>query len=243
MAIRFSTGLRDKMYGTGRATIHASKAANTISFDNATSQIRDSGNGLLAAGFLVGDLVLAFGTANNNTTFTVTVAAAGALTVTPAPTTEAAGTIFAIVAATGGQLRDVMRNFVMREYSGSQPATADAAVGTATLLVEYTNNGGTFAHGAAANGLNFDVSSAGVITTAAAETPKGTGLANGTAGWIRLCANPADNGLLSTTLPRIDMSVGTTSGVDALVATTAIQLGKIYYLNSGSFTFPYQYGV
>jgi len=243
MAIRFSTGLRDKMYGSDRALVHAALAGNNISFDNATGEIRHAGNGLLTAGFLVGDKVRAFGTANNNATFTVTAIVAGAATVTPAPTTEAAGTIFALAAATGGQLRDVMRNCVIREYSGSQPANADAAVGTATLLAEYTNNGEAFAHGAAANGLNFDVSSGGVIATAAAETPKGTGLANGTAGWIRICANPTDNGLLSTTLPRIDMSVGTTSGVDALVATTAIQLGKVYYLNSGSFTFPYQYGV
>jgi len=243
MAIRFSTSLRTKMYGSDRALVHAALAGNNISFDNASGEIRHAGNGLLTAGFLVGDKVRAFGTANNNTTFTVTAALAGALTVTPAPTTEAAGTIFALAAATGGSLRDVMRNFVMREYSGSQPASPDNAVGTATLLVEYTNNGGTFAHGAAANGLNFDAASANVIATAAGETPKGTGLANGTAGWIRLCANPADNGLASTTLDRIDMTVGTTSGVDALVATTAIQLGKVYYLNSGSFTFPLQYGV
>lgn len=242
MTIRFSTGLRDGMYGTGRATVHASKAAATISFDNASGEIRDSGNGLLTAGFLVGDKVYAFGTSSNNTTFTVTTALAGALTVTPAPTDEAAGTVFALVAASGGCLRDIMRNHVMREYSGAQPATADAAA-TGTLLVEYTDNAGAFVHGAAANGLNFDVSSGGVIATAAADTPKGLGLANGTAGWLRICANPSDSGALSTTLPRIDMSVGTTSGADAIVATTTVVTGKTYYLNSGSFTFPYQYGV
>lgn len=244
MAIRFSTGLRDKLYGTGRATVHFAMAANTISFDNASGEIRDSGSDFLTNGALVGDLVYAIGTSLNSATpFTVTSAAAGVLVVTPAPTDEAAGTIFALVAASGGCLRDIFRNCVIREYTGSQPANADAAVGTATLLTEYTNNGGTFAHGAAANGLNFDVSSGGVISLAAAETPKGTALANGTAGWLRICANPTDNGLLSTTLPRIDMSVGTVSGVDALVATTARTIGKAYYINSGSFTFPYQYGV
>jgi hypothetical protein len=230
------------MYGNSRATIQASMAAATISFDNATSAINDSGSGLITAGFLVGDLVTAFGTTSNNTTFTVTAAVAGALTVTPAPVTEAAGTIKAIVAAAGGQLRDVFRNCVIREYSGSQPANADTTVGTATLLCEYTNNGGAFAHGAAANGLNFDESSGGVIALAATETPKATALATGTAGWIRICANPTDNGLASTTLPRIDMAVGTTSGSDALVATTARTVSKSYYINSGTFTFPYQYG-
>lgn len=217
-------------------------AANTISFDNTTSQIRDSGNGLLTAGALVGDKVYAFGTATNNTSFTVTVAAAGALTVTPAPTTEAAGTIFALVAASGGQLRDAMRNCVVRAYTGSQPATADAAVGTATLLVEYSEDGGTFVHGTAANGLNWDASASGVLSfPATGETGKGTGLAAGTIGWMRICGNPADNGLLSTTLPRIDMAVSSSSGSDAQGAT-AIEVGKNYYLNTSTITFPYQVG-
>jgi hypothetical protein len=230
------------MNGNSRATVHASKAASTISFDNSTAQIRDSGNGLLTAGFLVGDKVYAFGTATNNTSFTVTVAAAGALTVTPAPTTEAAGTIFAIVAASGGQLRDVMRNCVCRAYSGSQPATADTAVGTATLLVEYSEDGGTFAHGSAANGLNFDASASGVISfPASTETAKGTGIAAGTIGWMRICGNPTDNGLVSTTLPRIDMAVSSSSGSDAEGAT-AIEVGKNYYLNTSTITFPYQAG-
>lgn len=241
MTVRFSTGLRDKMYGDDRATVHFTMAAATISFDNASAEIRDSGNGLLTAGALVGDKVYAFGTASNNTEFTVTAALAGALTVTPAPTDEAAGTVFALVAGSGGSLRDIMRNGVLRAYTGTQPATADTAVGTATKLLELTDDGGTFAHGTAANGLNFDESADGVITfPATGEVGKATALATGTIGWFRFCANPTDAGLASTVLPRIDMSsADLESG-----SPTSVTVDKIYYLNPGNtFTFPYQYGV
>lgn len=243
MTIRPSTSLRNKMNGVGRATVHAKLAGNNISFDNASGEIRHAGNGLLSAGFLVGDKVYAINTVSNSAaSFTVTAALAGALTVTPAPTDEAAGTVFALVAASGGSLRDVMRNCVVRGYSGSQPANSDAAVGTATLLVEYTNNGLAFVHGAAANGLNFDDSAAGIINfPLATETPKGIGLANGTIGWFRICANPADNGLASTTLDRIDMAVSTATTADA-VGSTAVEVGKYYYLNTSNLNFPYQYG-
>ncbi len=242
MTVRVSTGLRDKMLGSGRATLHGIMVANTISFDNASGEIRDSGSGLLTSGFLVGDVVYARGTSSNNAEFTVTAAVAGVLTVTPAPTDEAAGTIFALIAGSGGQFRDVMRNGVLRGYSGSQPTNADAAA-SGTLLLEITESGGVFVHGEAANGINWDTASAGTISKAVAETWKASGLATGTLGYIRICGNPADTGASSTVLPRVDMSVGTTSGADMLVATTAIVAGKIYYLNDGVFTFPYQYGI
>ena len=102
-----------------------------------------------------------------------------------------------------------------------------------------TDDGGAFVHGAPANGLNFQESSDGVIAfPGSGEVGKATGLTNGTLGWFRFCANPDDTGLASTTLPRIDMSIA-----DATLGTTAVVVDKIYYINSGSFTFPYQYGV
>lgn len=244
MALRVSSGCRNKRLGTGRASVVGHIAANTIAFTATPDEITDSGNGLLAAGFLTGDKVYGAGTASNNTSFTVTAAAAGALTVTPAPTPEGAGTVFSIASAQGvtnGGLRDIFRNGVLRVYSGSQPATADAAA-TGTLLLEFTESGGVFVHGAAANGLNWDDAVLGVINKAAAETWKATGIADGTAGWFRFCANPADTGLLSTSLARVDGSVGT-SGADMLVVSTAIVTSDIYYMNSSTFTDPMQYGL
>jgi len=243
MTIRTSTGLRNKVNGVGRATIHAAIAANTISFDNGTAEIRDSGNAFISSGFLEDDSVYAYNTVSNSVTpFTVTSVAAGVMVVSPAPTDEAAGTVFVLVAASGGSLKDVMRNCVVKGYSGSQPATADSAVGTATLLVQYTNDGGTFTPGSPDNGLNFQDSSDGSMNFPLSdETPKGIGLADGTIGWFRICGNAADNGLASTTLPRIDMAVSTASTADA-VGSTSVETGKYYYLNTSNLNFPYQYG-
>lgn len=108
-------------------------------------------------------------------------------------------------------IKEAMTDGVIRIYSGAQPATADSAV-TGTLLLEVTVNGGAFAHGSPTNGLEFDAPAAGVLGKASAETWRGTGLANGTAGWFRFCANPTDSGGISTTLARIDGSVARTGG-------------------------------
>ena len=40
----------------------------------------------------------------------------------------------------------------------------------------------------------------------------GSGIAAGVAGWARFCANPLDDGSASTTLSRVDMSVGKGTG-------------------------------
>jgi len=240
MALRLSTGLRNKILGQGRATIHALVALNTISFDNTSAEIRDSANGFVTAGFLKGDLIRVAGTASNNTTFTAVSVAAGVIVTTVAPTTEAAGTVFCLAAGTGTHLQDAMRNGVLRVYSGSQPTNADSAA-SGTLLAQFTVDGGTFVHGTATNGINWDNAASAVISKAAAETWKSTAVATGTAGWFRFCANPTDSGGASTTLPRVDGTVGT-SGADMLLVTTAITSTYVYYINSSALTLPYQYG-
>ena len=58
MALRVSSGCRNKRLGVGRASIVGHIAANTIAFTAAPDEITDSGNGLLSAGFLVGDEIL-----------------------------------------------------------------------------------------------------------------------------------------------------------------------------------------
>lgn len=243
MTIRVSTGARDMNLGIDKAAISIICAA-TISFDNASSEIRDSGNSLISVlKAQVGDVIYCKGTVSNNLPYTVTAALDGALTVTPAPVTEDAGPIFAIANGLGGSLRDVFRNGVLRFYTGTQVANADTAVGASTLLLEMTESGGIFVAGSPDNGLNLDVPANGAISKLTTETWKATGLASGTMGWCRLCANAEDTGLESTTLPRIDMSVGgTSSGADCLVATTAVVLDKVYYANDLTFNFPYQYG-
>lgn len=120
--------------------------------------------------------------------------------------------------ATG--LKEAFTDGVLRIYSGAQPTSADSAI-TGTLLLEITVNGGAFSHGSPTNGLEFDAPSSGVIAKAAAETWQGDGLAAGTAGWFRLCGNPLDDGSSSTTLARIDGSVGKT-GADLNLSNVSI---------------------
>lgn len=114
-----------------------------------------------------------------------------------------------ILNATG--IKEALADGVIRIFTGAQPATADSAV-SGTLLLEVTVNGGAFVHGTATNGLEFDAPADGVLSKAAAETWRGSGLATGTAGWFRFCANPVDSGGSSTTLARIDGSVARTGG-------------------------------
>jgi len=126
-----------------------------------------------------------------------------------------------ILNATG--IKEAMAAGVLRLYSGSQPASADSAI-SGTLLAEITVGGGAFAHGTATNGLDFDAPVAGILSKAAAETWRGDGLADGVAGWFRFCANPVDTGGSSTTLARIDGSVGR-SAADLNLSNTSIVTG------------------
>jgi len=113
-----------------------------------------------------------------------------------------------------------MANGVLRWYTGAQPANADQAA-TGTLLCEITESGGAFAHDSPTNGLNFDSPASGLISKATAEAWEGVGLAVGVAGWFRFCANPSDTGGVSTTLARIDGTLGKT-GADLYVANVNI---------------------
>lgn len=108
-------------------------------------------------------------------------------------------------------LKSALADGVLRFYSGAQPANADAAV-TGTLLAEITLNGGAFAHGSPTNGLEWDVPTGGTISKPAGVTWQGAGLVVGVAGWARFCANPLDDGSYSTSLARVDMSVGKGTG-------------------------------
>lgn len=229
------------MLGIGRPDIHFLKTGTDISFDNAGSTIDSTTTSFGDA--KIRDEVKVIGSTSNNTTFTVTSVATNELGVTPAPTDESAGAQVVLASARGvdsGSMKDIMADGVLRIYSGSQPANADAAV-AGTLLVEITVDGGAFVHGAQANGLYLDDASSGAISKPSGVTWKGTAVATGTAGWARWCANPSDTGGSSTTLARIDMSVGT-SNADLILVSTTITAALEYSLNNVTLTRPYQYG-
>lgn len=128
----------------------------------------------------------------------------------------------AVTAGSNG-LAGILKDGIIEIYSGSQPATADSAV-TGTLLATVTQNAGAFTPGVATNGLEFNAPSGNTLTKASGETWQYTGVAAGTAGYFRFKGNAVDAGGSSTSLPRIDGSIGTISG-DMILSTTTIVIG------------------
>ena len=110
---------------------------------------------------------------------------------------------------------------VIEIYTGTQPATADAAV-TGTLLGTVTLGSGAFTPGTATNGLTFAAASGGSVSKSG--TWSFNGIAEGTAGWFRFKGNAVDAGGVSTTLPRMDGSVAV-SGGDMALSNIAITIG------------------
>jgi len=99
------------------------------------------------------------------------------------------------------------------------PATADAAIGSATLLCTVSNN-------SAGTGINLaTTSSSGVIAKAAAETWSGEYVATGYPSFARWSAI-ADAGALSTTEKRLQLTVGTV-GKEFIISTALKTIGTI----------------
>lgn len=137
-----------------------------------------------------------------------------------------------------GAIKTTLANGVIHIYSGSQPATSDAAP-TGTLLGIVTLNAGAFSHGTATNGLEFDAASAATLNKAAAETWQFKGLAAGTAGWFRFIANAADSGALDSaeTYPRMDGRIST-SGAEMNMSNLSVAVDAISTIDSLSITWP-----
>lgn len=127
-------------------------------------------------------------------------------------------------------------NGVMEIYSGTQPATADAAT-TGTLLGTVTLNSGAFTPGTATNGLTFAAPSAGVVAKSGVWSFNG--LAVGTAGWFRLKGNAADAGGISTVLPRVDGSIAV-SGADLNLTNISITVSSPNTIDTFTWTTPAQ---
>lgn len=123
-----------------------------------------------------------------------------------------------------GAIKTQLADGVIYLYSGTQPSSADAAV-TGTLIATATVSGGAWSAGSATNGLEFGTVASATMDKAAAEEWKFTCTTAGTIGYGRFVGNAADNGAQSTTLPRIDFSVGVTSG-DMRMSKVTYALGE-----------------
>ncbi len=130
-------------------------------------------------------------------------------------------------------LKGLMKDGVIRVYSGAQPASADDAA-TGTLLGSITENGSAFTEGVATNGLEL-LAPSGRTVSKNATAWKFTGVAAGTMGWFRFQANAVDDDSSSTSLVRIDGSVGVTSG-DLRVTSVTSAVGSSATIDTFTIT-------
>lgn len=110
---------------------------------------------------------------------------------------------------------------------------------TTTLGAANVNIGSAVLGVSAINGLNWDMTAAGVISKDASELWEGLAVATGTAGWFRFEASPLDSGVLDSTeaFPRLDGAIGT-SGAELNLGNTAFVITVPQIVTSFQLTFP-----
>ena len=130
----------------------------------------------------------------------------------------------------GGSLKGALDGGLIKIYAGAAPASADDAVGGATLLC-------TVSLASAGTGINFDAAAAsGVISKAPGETWSGANAATGAAAWYRHVA-PADDGTLSTTQARIQGTVAV-AGADLNLSSVSLVSGATQTIDFYSVALP-----
>jgi hypothetical protein len=104
-----------------------------------------------------------------------------------------------------GSFKSAMDLGFLNIYTGTEPATADAALGAATLLCTISVNGG----GA---GLTFDTPAVGgVLSKTTGQNWQGTIVATQTATFFRF-VQPGDTGLLDAAAKRVQGNIALVGG-------------------------------
>jgi hypothetical protein len=129
-----------------------------------------------------------------------------------------------------GSVSSSLNGGLIKIYSGTVPASADSALGSAVLLcVISLNSTGT--------GISFAASaSGGILTKNLSEIWSGTNVASGTASFYRHTA-ALDTGESSTTQMRIQGSVGT-AGADLNLTSTSLINGAPQLIDYYSVAMP-----
>lgn len=135
-----------------------------------------------------------------------------------------------------GSLKDILANAVIAVYTGTQPASGDAAE-TGTLLGYITKDAGEFTPGSATNGLNWDAAADGICAKPTAQEWAIIPVADGSAGYLRVYDNAMTIGL-STTAVRMDMSCGVSSGDARWSPTNVLATGIKQIVNSFALKVP-----
>lgn len=119
--------------------------------------------------------------------------------------------------AVTGSIKAALDGKFIYVYSGTEPATADAALSGNTLLAKIAVGGST--------GLTFDgTPDAGVLKKTAGETWSATVAATGTATFFRMAA--AEPTAASTTDVRLQGDVGTSVLNDLVLTSAALTTGN-----------------
>jgi len=129
-----------------------------------------------------------------------------------------------------GSLKAGVDGGVVRIYSGTVPATADAALSGNTLLV-------TISLDDTGAGIHLDdVATSGIAVKDPTETWEGTCVASGVATFYRF-SGLADAGALSTTEKRVQGTVGTVLA-DLLVSSTTYTSATVRRIDSYAVGMP-----
>jgi len=129
-----------------------------------------------------------------------------------------------------GSLKAALDGGKLNIYAGPVPATADDALGSATLLCAVTLN-------STGAGINFDAAAVnGVLAKDPGQVWSGVNVASGTATFYRHVAT-GDTGVLSTTQARIQGEIGT-AGKEINLSSVALVSGATQALDYYSVALP-----
>lgn len=253
MAIRQSTGLRNFLnnYGSYKSAFTGGKLLLYSGSQPATADTAASGTLLCTVSLGSGTWTaetpsIATVTLTGGGSGTVDTLVANALEIMGSATTfsgdlaTTAGLVAAKINAYGqkqyGLRAAVLTGAVITIYapmgSGTTWNTLDITSGATTITKTDVDFGSGVA---AAYGLTFDVSVAGVLAKSGVWS--GVAAADGTAGWFRLCGPLIDAQALSTTLIRMDGSVSI-SGANLNLASTTITTGATITVDTFTITVP-----
>lgn len=115
--------------------------------------------------------------------------------------------------AVTGSMKEAFDLGFIKVYSGTEPATADAAVTGSLLWTISVDGDGT--------GLTFDATAVDRAMVKPTAAIWGGATTAGTAGYWRL-SDASDAGTLSTTEPRIQGTCGSTAGADLYMSNTTL---------------------
>ena len=129
-----------------------------------------------------------------------------------------------------GSFRSALTGMKLKIYGGTVPDSADAALGSATLLSTITVDG-------AGTALSFEANAVGnTLQKNSSETWQGTNVATGTATFCRL-ELASDTGAASTTEVRLQGDVGV-AGRFLNISSTLLTSGAVQSIDNLAIAMP-----